>query len=229
MAKNSDENTDATLIFERQWLHLLLLAFLLVGCYFAAQRSDVQAGDLWGVQTISWFWIAILIAIMHQVYVWFCWRMELHRGTLSRTIGKNAFNAYAVGFAIIGISRVAAIFFVAIANQGSIALDPLPFKIAAVIAVFPVAYLFYSIKRYFGFHRALGADHFDPAIRNLPFVRKGIFRFTSNSMYVYGFLMAWIPALWWASSSALVVALFNHLYIWVHYHATERPDFRHIY
>jgi hypothetical protein len=42
-------------------------------------------------------------------------------------------------------------------------------------------------------------------------------------------LILWVPGLWWASPAALVVALFNHLYIWVHYYATERPDMRRIY
>lgn len=77
--------------------------------------------------------------------------------------------------------------------------------------------------------RAFGADHFDPSMRSIPFVRGGIFRFTSNAMYVFGFLLLWVPALWWASAGALCAALFNHLYIWVHYYATERPDIVRIY
>lgn len=48
-------------------------------------------------------------------------------------------------------------------------------------------------------------------------------------MYVFGFLMAWIPGLWFGSAAGLVVALFSHAYIWVHYIATERPDMRRIY
>jgi hypothetical protein len=31
------------------------------------------------------------------------------------------------------------------------------------------------------------------------------------------------------SQAALLAALFNHLYIWVHYYSTELPDIRHIY
>jgi hypothetical protein len=60
-------------------------------------------------------------------------------------------------------------------------------------------------------------------------VKGGIFRFTRNGMYVFGFLLLWIPGLWWASTAALAVALFNHLYIWVHYHTTELPDMKRIY
>ena len=60
-------------------------------------------------------------------------------------------------------------------------------------------------------------------------MRNGIFRLTRNGMYVYGFLLLWASALWFASLAALAVALFNHLYIWVHYFATERPDMVRIY
>ncbi len=107
--------------------------------------------------------------------------------------------------------------------------DPLWMKIAACLALIPAVYLFYSVKHYFTFTRAFGADHFDPAYRSMPIEQRGIFRFTSNGMYVFGFLLLWVPGLWWSSSAALVVALFNHLYIWVHYFATELPDMRRIY
>ncbi|MGB6364439.1 MAG: methyltransferase, partial [Thermoanaerobaculia bacterium] len=93
----------------------------------------------------------------------------------------------------------------------------------------PAIYLFYSVKRYFGFERAFGIDHFDASYRTRPFVRKGIFRFTSNGMYIFGFFILWVPGLWFASVAALCVALFNHLYIWVHYFSTELPDIRRIY
>jgi len=31
------------------------------------------------------------------------------------------------------------------------------------------------------------------------------------------------------SKTALLIALFNHLYIWVHYYFTENPDIKFIY
>lgn len=60
-------------------------------------------------------------------------------------------------------------------------------------------------------------------------VNQGIFRFTQNGMYQYGFLLLWVPAFWFASSATLIDALFNHLYIWVHYYTTEKPDMQGIY
>jgi hypothetical protein len=72
-------------------------------------------------------------------------------------------------------------------------------------------------------------DHFDPGYRNLPMVREGIFRFSPNAMYVFGFLAMWIPAFLFQSLTALVIAAFSHAYIWVHYYATEKPDMARIY
>ena len=60
-------------------------------------------------------------------------------------------------------------------------------------------------------------------------IKEGIFRYTSNGMYVFGFLLLWVPALWYASAAGICAALFNHLYIWVHYYTTEKPDMRRIY
>jgi hypothetical protein len=100
--------------------------------------------------------------------------------------------------------------------------------LAGLIAI-PAVYLFYSVKRYFGFKRAFGIDHFDTSYQTRPFVKEGIFRYTGNGMYTFGFFLLWIPGLWYASIAALWVALFNHLYIWVHYYSTELPDIKRIY
>ena len=83
--------------------------------------------------------------------------------------------------------------------------------------------------RYFGHARAFGADHFDESYRGAPLERRGVFRFTSNAMYVFGLLVLWLPGLLLSSMAALSVALFHHLYIWVHYHCTEKPDMIRIY
>ena len=226
----SDHTGGSGLFFEGQWLHLLALVVLLAGCAWAAQLDIARHGDLWGQSSSVWYWVAILTAATHQVYVWLCWRAELHGGHLTRWFAGKAFPMFAIGFAIAGILRVITVFVAAYANRGTVEFEPaLLMKIAALVALLPALYLFYSVRRYFSFRRAFGADHFDPSVRDLPFVRKGIFRFSPNSMYVFGFLLLWVPVLWWSSAAALFVALFNHLYIWVHYFATERPDIKRMY
>ena len=48
-------------------------------------------------------------------------------------------------------------------------------------------------------------------------------------MYIYGFLILYIPGLLLLSKAALLVAIFNHIFIWAHYYFTERPDMKKIY
>ena len=217
------------LILEGQWLHLALLAPSVAGLAVAGTAEGMRAGTYEGIAAPAWYWIAITLPIVHQVYVWFCWRTQLHGGLLTKVLGQRAFPAYAIAFAIIGISRVAVVFPVAISNRDTLGADTAVLRILAVSALVPWLYLVYSVGRYFGFRRATGQDHFDEAYRAKPFVRKGIFRFTRNGMYTCGFLIFWIPGLWYSSNAALLVAAFNHAYIWVHYFATERPDMRQIY
>lgn len=147
----------ARLIFERQWLHVALLAALLAGMWLATRYDDVNTGQYWGVTTPFWLWFAIGIAITHQVYVWFCWRTQLHASWLTRMFGKLGFPLYAVGFSVLGISRVAAVFMVALSNQGTLPGNATALQILALILLLPALYLFYSVKRYFGFRRAFGS------------------------------------------------------------------------
>lgn len=176
-----------------------------------------------------WFWLAVAIAVAHQVLVWFCWRTQLHLSLLTRLLGNHGFTVYAVVFSILGIMRVGSLVVLALSNRGTVNVDHTVLQILAAFMAMPAFYLFYSVKRYFGFRRAFGIDHFDISYRSEPFVKEGIFRFTSNGMYIYGFFILWVPALWYASIGALCIALFNHLYIWVHYYSTELPDIRRIY
>lgn len=221
--------TATRLILERQWLHALLLLLLLAGTFWASGIEGFATGQLWGVNSTTWCKLAITTAVLHQVYVWIIWRVQLHTGWITKTMGAAGFTLYAIGFSILGILRVVLVVLLAISNRGALPGEPVALQVLGAAALLPALYLFYSVHRYFGFRRAFGIDHFDASYRSMPFVRRGIFRWTSNGMYVFGFLVLWAPALWFASPAALVAALFNHLYIWVHYLSTELPDMRRIY
>jgi len=116
-----------------------------------------------------------------------------------------------------------------IANRNTIASLPIFTTSLVVILAIPALYVMYSVGRYFGFQRAFGIDHFETSYSSRPLVRKGIFRFTTNGMYYFGFLVLWIPGVLFSSITALVAASFSHLYIWVHFFCTEKPDMRYIY
>jgi len=91
------------------------------------------------------------------------------------------------------------------------------------------AWALHSTIVYFTLPRALGGDHFRDAYAEMPLVREGIFEFTNNGMYGVAFLGLWGIALFFGSWNALIVALFQHGYIWVHMYCTEKPDMEWIY
>jgi hypothetical protein len=215
-------------IFERQLEHLIALGLLLAGAAWLA-RDGFPAGDFLGLSTAAWFRAAIVVPIVHQVYVWLAWRLQLHYGLLTKRLGRRAFGLYSAGFAILILARPLAVIGLAIADRGTLPLAPWIGWALALACFVPAAYLGHSVFTYFGVERAFGIDHFDPSYRDKPFVRQGIFRWTSNAMYKFGFLMLWVPGFLLISEAALIAALFSHLYIWVHYYFTELPDIRHIY
>lgn len=215
-------------MFKGQALHWISLTLLLAGVIALADRA-VLDGQFLGLSTSCWLIVAIIVPIAHQVYVWFVWRAELHHAWITHWLGNKSFYYYAVGFSILLISRLLSIIALAVANQNTLPLDPTLATGLALAISLPVLYLLWSVYRYFGFQRAFGIDHFDPRYRAEPLVKEGIFRFTDNGMYVFGFLVLWIPGLLGLSQAALLAALFNHLYIGVHYYATERPDIDFIY
>lgn len=216
-------------LFEGQAVHLICLVVLLTGLYFASGLPGFTGGSFLGVTTFIWLLLAVINAIVHQVYVWLCWRLELNGQRLTQTFGKNTFQIYQTGFAVLIILRPLIAFALGWSNRGTLPIDPIAGSVIASILLVPSIYLMYSIRRYFGFDRAFGIDHFDTSYRDVPLVRKGIFRWTPNAMYVFGFFIVWVPAFLFQSVAALAAAAFSHLYIWVHYYCTEKPDMRHIY
>ena len=216
---------------KHQGIHVLLLLILLVGSYYISiQDPGMLSGSLWTLPTWQWFILALLIPILHQIFVVVCWRLELYGKKLTEWFGDHAFRDYKKWFAVLILARPVTLVFLAISNKHTLSLDPALALLLSVILVIPATYLFYAVKRYFGFDRAFGIDHFEPdTYRDIPLVKKGIFKYTDNGMYTFGFLILYLPALIWLSKAALLVAVFQHLYIWVHHFCTEKPDMKVIY
>lgn len=172
------------------------------------------------------FWTTIAIPILHQLFVWLTWRLELNFKTITQSIGLKF---YLVVFFILLFARPVFVGALAWMDRGSLGLS----NIAIILISIPLAliwiYTAYSIKTFFGFYRASGADHFDESIRRMKLVKEGIFKYTSNGMYVAGFFILWLIAIGFDSKAALIAAGFNHIYIWVHYLSTEKPDMDYLY
>lgn len=218
-----------SLFYQGQFLHLVCVLFLLAGLWAASQAPEFAAGSFLGLSTTTWVMLAVGNAIFHQVYVWLCWRLELDGQRLTRLFGSNAFTIYQAGFAVLIVLRPFLAFALGWSNRETLPIEPWLGIVIAVILLLPSLYLAFSVRRYFGFDRAFGIDHFDSSYRDMPLVRKGIFTWTPNAMYVFGFFILWVPAFLFQSTAALFVAGFSHIYIWVHYYCTELPDMKRIY
>ena len=218
-------------IFHHQIWHLLAILLLVGGLQIMVTHFGlISDGVLWGLETRVWFWLAILIPIMHQIYVWLVWRLELYQQTFTSRYGlSKAFKGYAIGFSLLFIGRLVLVIVLALSDANTLPLPPLVATLLAVIIAIPVIYLFYSVKKYFTLERAFGMDHFDRNYSRKKFERRGIFQYTDNAMYIFGLMVLYLPGLLFLSQLALIVALFNHLYIWVHYYCTELPDMQEIY
>ena len=217
-------------IFKYQIWHLIsLLVIIFIINLYLYNSTEILSGSLWNSTTKSWFWLAIAIPIIHQIYVWGVWRLELYRSTFTKLFGiKKSFKLYSIGFSLLFVSRLITIIILAFSNESTLNLDPMISYTLAVLITPLVIFLFYSVKKYFTIERAFGIDHFDKHY-NEPYEKNGIFKYTDNGMYIFGLMILYLPGLLLLSKAAIIAALFNHVYIWVHYYCTERPDLLEIY
>ena len=146
-------------MFEKQGWHFFFLILLLVGVVLIA-RGDVLSGQFLGINTQVWLWIAIAVPVVHQIFVWLFWRLELHHGLVTRWFGGNGFPIYKTGFTILFAARPISILLLGISNYATLTCPPMLMYAAAVILLIPGIYTMYSVVHFFGMERAYGIDHF---------------------------------------------------------------------
>ena len=195
--------------------------------YIGSQFADLSTNTntFIDISAISWFMIAMSIPLIHQTYVWVCWRSELCWKSISKTIG---FKGYVTIFFILIISRLSAIV-LCFVDYGSLYTPGWFAWSLAVIIFIPGAYTMYSVKKYFGFLRAAGADHFVTKYKDMPFERRGIFKWSPTAMYVFAIGIPFGFAVATGSQSMFIVAIYTYISIWLHYFCTEKEDFKVIY
>ena len=195
--------------------------------YIGTQFVDLEKNinTFLGIGTFEWFIIAMSIPLIHQAYVWISWRSELCWKLITNTIG---FKGYVILFFILIILRLSAIV-LCFVDYGSLYKPGWLAWILGLILFIPGAYTMYSVKKYFGFLRAAGADHFDIKYRNMPFERRGMFKWTPNAMYVFAIGIPFAFATATGSLSMFIVAAYTYISIWLHYFCTEKEDFKIIY
>jgi hypothetical protein len=218
--------TSKAAFFRGQAQHAMLAVLLSVGAMSLMQGT----GDgLWGISALCWAKITIGTAILHQVMVALVWRLQIHFAAMTRIFGASALRVWGALFLPLLFARPALLVLSGIADTGSLPGNRMLHVIAGTALLVPAGWGAYSVVKYFTVPRALGGDHFFDEYLNMPLVRKGAFKYSSNAMYGIVFLGLWGIALLTGSWNAVVLALFQHAYIWVHMYCTEDPDMQILY
>ncbi|SHJ95809.1 Phospholipid methyltransferase [Shimia gijangensis] len=215
-------------ILEGQPQHLGLIILLAAGACTLMQPSPNDT-RLLGLEGRQWAMVSVWLAIIHQVIVAFVFRMQLHRNLLSRIRGENDIKTWTLLFIPLLVARPITVIMTGWADDVPIGLPRSVEWVVGAVLVAVAIITMHSVIKHFTIRRAVGGDHFRDEIAAMPMVREGMFKYTDNAMYGVVFLGLWGIALLFDSWNALVLALFQKTYIWVHMYCTEKPDMEWIY
>lgn len=205
------------------------LAFLLCLGTVSLLAVPTDAPRFLGMTSAGWAKVSIALAVIHQVIVALVFRLQLHRNLLTRCLGPRDMLIWRAVFMPLLLARPLTLFATGWVDTTGL---PGPRGAAVLLGLILIAlaiWALHSVLVYFTLPRALAGDHFRDEIAALPLVRRGVFAYTRNGMYGVAFLGLWGLAFVLGSWNALVLALFQHCYIWVHMYCTEAPDMAWIY
>ncbi|HBZ44324.1 MAG TPA: hypothetical protein DEO85_09785 [Maritimibacter sp.] len=230
MGRLDDIRKDSTWgqILEGQPQHLLIGALLVVGAA-SLLIGDAHPPRTLGLTAVGWAMVSIWLAILHQVLVAIVFRLQLHKALLSRIFGAHDMTVWTAIFVPLLVARPLTILMTAITDTAPLPEPRWAQVLIGVLLLAPAIWGMHSTLKHFTLRRAVGGDHFREDIRALPRVTGGLFNYTDNGMYGVVFFGLWGIALVFGSWNALIVALFQHAYIWVHMYCTEAPDMRRLY
>lgn len=230
MAKLANIRNRSTLaqLIEGQPQHLAIALLMALGATSLLHTSP-DAPRLLGLTAKGWALTSITLAILHQIIVAFVFRMQLHRNLMTRLFQDRDMKIWGMIFMPLLIIRPITVLMTGWADATPITgFRTVETVIGAVLLVVAI-WTMHSVIKHFTIPRALGGDHFRDRFAEMPLVNEGVFKYTSNAMYGVAFLGLWGIALLFGSWNALIVALFQQAYIWVHMYCTEAPDMARIY
>ncbi len=218
------------LLRKQEW-HLVILALLLALTNAALNfYPQYFFGEFWGISTRSWLWAGVLAAILHQFYIVVVLRSELETRWITTNAPRLGYLAYMADYSILMVLRVAIIIASGLANKEVLTITAANRLLFIAVLAIPFLWTLYLLARSGNFKQVAGEDYFKPeqdSESNQALENK--IRSTAVAVYALGALGLYIPGIIFASPAALLLALFNHLYLWVHHFCTELPDREHLY
>lgn len=226
-------NLPPSFLFTGQTHHFLFVILMIAGL-LSLTESGLNGGLWIGLTDHQWLRFMVIVVLVHQIVVAIVFRLQLVFGLMTRLFGRHDLLVWGFIFLPLLVLRVISLLGLGVSTSGTLtlALPSIPASVGIALGIallIPAVYTLYSVVHYFGLTRALGGDHFRKEYRLMPLEKRGMFRYSSNAMYTYAFLALWAVALFTWSWPALIGALFQHAYIWVHWYCTEEPDMRVIY
>ncbi len=215
-------------LIEGQPQHAIIAILLAAGTCNLLISPD-PSPTLLGLNVTCWASLSIALALIHQIIVAFVFRMQLHKNLMTRLLGERDMKIWAMIFMPLLVVRPLTIIMTGWADTVPIS-DYRTLEIILGLALLaPAIWGTHSTLCHFTLPRAFGGDHFRDEYLAMPMVDKGVFKYTNNGMYGVVFLGLWGIALLFGSWNALIVALFQHAYIWVHMYCTETPDLKRMF
>ncbi len=203
----------------RQGLHLVGLLALFLPILIVARHLPGADG---------WLPFAPITAMLHQGLVALAWRSEIFGQHVSRRLGSRWLVIFGALFLLLISARIAGTVGTSLASPGDFVATPLVHVMTGAI-ILAATWTGIDVLRYLGLHRALGADHFSPEVREMGLVRRGIFRYVPNPMYTLSNLVFLLPGLLLRSYPGILIGCYHYVAVWLHYWATEKPDMEFLY
>jgi protein-S-isoprenylcysteine O-methyltransferase Ste14 len=215
-------------IIEGQPQHIGIALLMTVGACSLLSEPE-NAKPLLGLTVIGWAKLSIALALIHQFIVAFVFRLQLHKNLMTRLFGEHDMQIWRVIFLPLLAARPITLILIGWADATPITDMRIGELVLGAALLAPAIWGMHSTLVHFTLPRALGGDHFRDEFLAMPMVTKGVFKYTDNGMYGVVFLGLWGIALLFGSWNALIIALFQQSYIWVHMYCTEAPDLRRMF
>ncbi len=174
--------------------------------------------------------LVITTPVIHQIYIWLCWRGELYFKALFGIFGDHAYQVFSIIFLLLVGIRFFSVFALCLADYQSLSIPFATRLIAEFILHLPAIYAILFFITLFRAREDSRRGSFCAGGESKQAVcAAGMYKYSGNVMYVYAGLIFWAAAILSGSKAGLIASAYMYATVWTHYFCTEKPDIKFIY